>query len=101
MFKSIVPALLVATILPTTLAKTCSAVGAMADNSVVGLGPQGVSNSVHLYDPDGNEIGSTDSNACTDLLYIEGDGLTDKFAWAASCNLTKFKYADHLLIHLT
>jgi hypothetical protein len=95
MFKSIVPALFMASCLPTTLAATCSAVGWLTSSSVVGLGPQGGMSGVTLYNGDGDPIGdlADGENACTDLAHIEGDGLDYVFSWASTCNINTFEYA--------
>ncbi|BCS19581.1 uncharacterized protein APUU_20013A [Aspergillus puulaauensis] len=101
MFKSTVPALFMASCLPATLAATCSAVGYLTSNSVVGLGPQGGMSGVFLYNGDGDKIGELtgDAGACTDIADISGDGLDDTFGWAATCNINSFRechgsYAD-------
>lgn len=95
MLKSTVPALFMASCLPATLAATCSAVGYLTSNSVVGLGPQGGMSGVFLYNGDGDKIGELtgDAGACTDIADISGDGLDDTFGWAATCNINSFRYA--------
>ncbi|KAJ5744682.1 hypothetical protein N7533_009552 [Penicillium manginii] len=94
--KPLIPALLATSFLPATMAETCSAIGSLSDNSVVGLGPQGLSSNVILQNGNGDKIGElevcdTCPHACTDLAYIEGEGLEDSFAWAASCSINHFK----------
>lgn len=98
MFKSILPALIVIPCLPTAMAATCSAVGWMRDNSVIVEGPLTASNGVILFNMDGDQVGemNCDNNcpgACTDFAWVDGDGLKNRFAWAASCNVNTFLYA--------
>lgn len=101
MFKSTLPALFVASCLPIAMAATCSAVGWMRDNSVIVTGPLTSSNGVKLFNADGAQIGEMDCDencpgACTDFAWVDGDGLQNRFAWAADCNINKFTYAPNL-----
>lgn len=102
MFNSILPALFMASCLPTAMSATCSAVGWLKDNSVIVQGPLTSDNGVILFNANGDQIGemNCDDNcpgACTDLALIEGDGLEDRFAWAASCNINTFMYAPRTI----
>ncbi|KAJ5098027.1 hypothetical protein N7532_005028 [Penicillium argentinense] len=89
----VLPAMLLAAAnIPSAMAAKCSAVGTWSTNSA-GFGIGGTtytgSDSITLYDPDGNNIGSYegDKSACSDLITWESNGyLKDTFSWGASCD---------------
>ncbi|KAJ5356801.1 hypothetical protein N7517_011410 [Penicillium concentricum] len=83
---------LLASCLPAVLAEKCSAIGWQHQTTIKGgtLGNYGVT----LYRGD-KEIGKSKNcrkcpGVCSDLTWVEGEGLEAKFGWAASCNINHF-----------
>ncbi|KAJ5999919.1 hypothetical protein N7481_000328 [Penicillium waksmanii] len=95
--KSAATAFLLASCLPTALAKDeCRAVGWQSQTTVKGSTPN--DEGVTLFRGD-KKIGEAKQDrhwpgVCTDLMKIEGDGLEDTFAWASSCDINHFTYGN-------
>ncbi|KAJ5631164.1 uncharacterized protein N7484_011264 [Penicillium longicatenatum] len=92
MFKFATTAFLLASCLPATLADTCYAVGWQHQTTVKGSTQADMG--VYLYKGD-EKIGEAEScskcpHACSDHLWVEGEGLDFVFGWGATCSINHF-----------
>ncbi|OQE44879.1 hypothetical protein PENCOP_c002G02892 [Penicillium coprophilum] len=83
---------LLASCLPVVLADKCSAIGWQLQTTIKGgtLGDYGI----NLFRGD-KLIGKAENcmkcpGVCSDLTWVEGEGLEHKFGWAAGCSINHF-----------